>query len=105
MFDHVSFINNTIIITTRWEDHVTEFSTITDFHLSNRLLNNTVFTNHAPGKYHGYGIYYNSYVSRFHNHSLTSAGYIVIWQRQAFFLQDGANPEVCIYLLAYTIVV
>ena len=55
MFGHVSFKDYIISITQHGDDLVREFSNITSFHLSNRMVNNTVFNGSAPEKYHGYG--------------------------------------------------
>ena len=54
VFNHVSYQNQTIIITQR-NGTVTEFPGINKFHLSNRLVNDSVFRFSAPGHYHGYG--------------------------------------------------
>ena len=54
VFDHVTFKNRTVFITQR-NGSVMEFPGIHKFHLSNRLVNDSVFRFSAPGRYHGYG--------------------------------------------------
>ena len=54
VFDHVSFKNRTIFITRR-NGTVSEFPGISKFHISNRIINDSVFWFSAPASYHGYG--------------------------------------------------
>ena len=54
VFDHVTFKNRTIFIT-QGNGSGMEFPGINKFHLSNRLVDDSVFRFSAPGRYHGYG--------------------------------------------------
>lgn len=102
VYGHVNYTNNTIVIS-QPDGKLRDFSGVTSFHLSNRIVNEKVFKFSAPSRYHGYGepsigcvcvCVKRAYDSELDICIYTISGYIVVWKWQAFFLQDGINPEV-----------
>lgn len=95
VYGHVNYTNGTIVIS-QPDGKLREFSGVTSFHLSNRIVNDKVFKFSAPDRYHGYGEPNIGCSVCVYDCGLCHilSGYIVLCKWQAFFLQDGINPEV-----------